>query len=127
MDTIGGNKLTVPEVAERLGLTPHQVYRRLGRGDIPAEQGGLRGTKYLVDADDLEKYIAAGQPLTLAKRERSMYTVPEVARMTGYSVETVRNMCKAGKFEYERGTGKGGHYSIHKSSVDDYMTRYFAA
>lgn len=125
MDT--KNMLTVPEVAERLGLSAHQVYRRLSRGDIPSELGGARGQQYLVDAEVLEDYIAAGQPLSMAKRERSMLGVPEVARMTGFTVEAVRKMCETGKFEYERGAGKNGHYRIKRSSVDAYMTRHFAA
>lgn len=115
--------LTVAQVAERLGLTAHQVYRRLSRGDIASVMGGMRQQQYFVRPDDLQQYIDAGQPLSVPKRDRMMMTVPEVARVTGFTRETVRRLCYEGQLEFVRGPSRNGHLRIPRHSVNVYMTQ----
>lgn len=119
----GERVLNVHEVAERAGLTVHQVYRRLKRGDIPATFGGSRNQQYQVRVADLDAYMSAGQPLSQPKRDMSMLKVPDVARMTGFTDETVRRLCYEGRLEYVRGAGTRGHLRIYRDSVMAYLAR----
>lgn len=119
--------LTAEQVADRLGLTRHQVYRRLTRGDLPSVMGGHRGKQYYVRPSDLQAYIDAGQPLSNAARDASWMAVPEVARLTGFTPETVRRMCYEGRLEFVRGSGANGHLRIRRDSVDVYLSVYSAA
>lgn len=119
--------LSVPEVADKLGLTINQVYRRLHRGDLAWEFGGWMNRQYLVDADVLDEYINAGRPLSPPAKDTTMLAVPEVSKLTGFTVETVRKLCYRGVLTYVRGTGKAGHLRIHKASVDAYLKNKAAA
>jgi excisionase family DNA binding protein len=114
--------LTAHEVADRLGMSVHRVYRRLERGDIPFVYGGRHGRQYLVDSDALEKYIDAGQPLGFPERNKSMLSASEVAALTGYSAETVRKLCYEGKMAYVRGSGRTGHLRIPREAVDAFLS-----
>lgn len=118
--------LTVPEIAQRLGLTTGQVYRRLARGDMPSTMGGIRRQQYFVKPEDLQAYIDAGQPLTVPRRDRSMMSVPEVSRATGFTDETVRKLCYEGRLGYVRGPGANGHLRIQRDSVEQYLSMYSA-
>lgn len=118
------DKLTVPEVAEILGLTTGQVYRRLVRGDIPHTMGGIRRQQYFVNESDLQKYIEAGAPLTIPRRDTSMLSVPQAALLLGFTDETIRKMCYEGKLVYVRGPGRRGHLRIARASVDGYLNGY---
>ncbi len=119
MDTT--SMLTVPQVAERLGLSVHQVYRRMERGDLPHTLGGRHGRQYLVDDATLQDYIDAGQPLSFPSRDKVMLTASEVAALTGYSTETVRKMCYEGRLPFVRGSGRNGHLRIPREAVDAFL------
>ncbi len=119
----GERLLDVQEVAALTGMTVHQVYRRLKRGNIKSTLGGLRNQQYLVRREDAEAYVSAGQPLTPPKRDGSMLRVPEVAQMTGFTDETVRRLCYEGRLSYLRGAGKRGHLRIYRSSVELLLAR----
>lgn len=115
---------TVVEIAEKLGISIHQVYRRINRGDLKATQVRIKNMHYRVTADDLDAYIAAGggevlTPVTLDNR--TMLTVPEVARLSGFTVETVRRMCYDGRLPYIRGNGPKGHLRIPREAVENYL------
>jgi excisionase family DNA binding protein len=47
--------ISTTEAGQRLGLTREQVLRRIGRGDLRAQQVGGR---WLVDAHSLAEYLA---------------------------------------------------------------------
>jgi excisionase family DNA binding protein len=49
--------LTVPEVAERVGLSERQVWRKIRAGVLPAVQLGGRGSAVRVPADELEAWL----------------------------------------------------------------------
>lgn len=116
--------LNAHEIAEQTGMTVHQVYRRLKRGDIPSTMGGLRGQQYMVRETDLQRYVDAGKPLSAPKRDGSMLTVPQVAQLTGFTEETVRRLCYSGVLGYVRGAGRCGHLRIYTTSVNAYMAQY---
>lgn len=112
--------LTPKQAAEMLGMTAHQVYRRIHSGALPAVSGSERNSQYLLDPADVQAYIAAGQP-EWTNTGGPMMRVPEVAKLTGFTDETVRRMCYEGVFSYVRGSGERGHLRIHRASVDDYL------
>jgi excisionase family DNA binding protein len=116
-------RLAVPDVADKLGMSIHRVYRRIHRGDIPAAVGGPRNSQYFVDSDDLDAYIAAhsGKGLTWPAPNRPMLRAGEVAAMLGFTVETVRKLCADGKLAYHRGNGVRGHYRIPREAVEQYL------
>jgi excisionase family DNA binding protein len=115
--------LTVPQVAEATGLSTHQVYRRLQRGDLPSVPDIDGQHDYLVHVDDLRTWVDAGMPLSRPRRDPSTMHVPEVARLTGFSDATIRRLCQEGRLEYYRGAGKAGRYRILRSSVQDFIGR----
>lgn len=49
--------LTVTEVADRLGLHPMTVHRKIKRGEIPAVQLGGPGTSIRVSLYELEAWL----------------------------------------------------------------------
>lgn len=114
--------LSVAQVAEKLGLTKHQVYRRIARGDLPAtlsRQGTLR---YVIAEDVVERYIAAGQnALSAPAVDLTMLRVTQVAAMTGFGAETVRRMVHQGIFPSVRGNGPKGHLRIPRRAVEEYL------
>lgn len=116
-------RMTVPEIAEKLGMSKHRVYRRIQRGDIPATIGGPRNSQYFVDAADLDEYMshATSEDLTWTSRNHAMLRPAEAAAMLGFTVETVRALCTAGKLVHHRGNGKRGHYRISRESVEEYI------
>lgn len=116
--------LTVKQVAERLGMSTYKVYRRIIRGDIKAQQARTGNVYYLVDPADLQEYIAAGEAhqLTPATHDRSgMMRVSEVARLTGFTTDTVRRMCYAGRLPYVKGEGERGHLRIPRQAVEEML------
>lgn len=113
--------LTVAEVAERLSCSTHQVYRRISRGDIKAQQIMRRQLQYRISEAELERYIAAGGGLTAPVPARDMMRVPEVAQRLGFTVETVRRLCYQGRLPYVRGAGEHGHLRIPRAAVDDFI------
>jgi excisionase family DNA binding protein len=116
--------LNAEQVAERLGLTVHQVYRRLHRGDIPSTLGGRQGKQYFVSSEDLDAYIEAGQPLSEPARwADDTLTVPQVAMMTGLTCDKVRQLCQSKRLDAIRGAGtRTPQYRIFRSSVVDFLT-----
>lgn len=113
--------LTVEQVADALKVSRYQVYRRIGRGDLPAVLSQGRWTRYLINADDLAAYIAAGGVDVLSPpgvRDGSMLRVSEVASMTGLTVDAVRLMCKQGRLPYSRGVGRNAHFRIPLWAVE---------
>ncbi len=114
--------LTVHEVRERTGWSVSATYRRIYRGDLPAHQVQGRNVQYRVRPEDLDNYLAeTGGRLTPPALDRSMMRVPEVAKTLGFSVETVRKMCYAGKLPFVRGHGDKGHLRIPRSAVEAFL------
>lgn|SRR4051794_26252830 len=116
-------RLTVPDVADKLGMSIHRVYRRIHRGDIRAVVGGPRNSQYFVDSDDLDAYIAAhaGKGVTWPAPNRTNLRTGEAATMLGFTVETVRKLCADGKLACHRGNGVRGHYRIPREAVEKYV------
>lgn len=119
--------LTVQEAAERLGCTIHKVYRRIYRGDLPAELVQTQWAHYRITEADLEAYIAAGGPdrLSTPRRYSGYMSASEVANLTGMTPERIRNLCKLGKLSYHR-TGKGGQYQIVRESAMELLEQQVA-
>lgn len=118
-------RLSTPEVAQKLGLTVHQVYRRMHRGDIAYTVGPRGGHQYLVHPDELQRYIDAGQQLTAPKNSDPNYlTVGETARRLGFAPETIRRFCLEGKLVYLRGRGHNGQYRVTRESVAAFEAEY---
>lgn len=117
--------LTVQEVADRLGLNKHQVYRRINRKDIPAVQSREPNLRYMIPEQGLQDYIDGGgaDKLTPVNGTGHMLRAPEVAAMTGFTVETVRRMCYEGTLPYHRGAGERGHLRIPRVAVEEYLNR----
>lgn len=113
--------LTANEVAETLGLTVHQVYRRMRRGDLAYTTDGPARSTYYVQPADLQAYIEAGQPISKPRRDSSMMSVPEVAAKLNFTDETVRRLCYDGKLQYTKGSGRNGHLRIPRASFDAYL------
>lgn len=113
---------TTAEVAEKLGISLHQVYRRIQRGDLKTEQIQVRNLQYRITQAELDRYIAAGGMLSCATvGGRDMLRVPEVAMMTGFTVETIRRMCKEGRIPSVRGAGDKGHLRIPRSAIESML------
>jgi len=49
--------LRISEVAERLGLHPRTVLKRIHKGDLPATRLGGKWCTWLIDEEDLEKVL----------------------------------------------------------------------
>lgn len=109
------------QVAERLGLTLHQVYRRLQRGDIPYTTGGPTGAAYLVQEEDLQAYIDAGQPLSAPGADQSTLSVRETAEVLGLPFDRIKAMCRKGVLEHTRAGRTRSHLRIFRSAVERYM------
>lgn len=113
---------TTAEVAERLGCTLSQVYRRIQRGDLKARQIQVRNLQYRVDEQELQHYIDSGGLLSAPKLDdKGMLRPTDVAQLTGYSVETVRRMCKEGRLAHVRGIGEKAHLRIPRSAVQELL------
>lgn len=121
---------TAHEVAEALGISVDKVYRRINRGDLPANLVRERSVHYRVRGADLLEYIEAGQSDKLSppkQGDQQMLGVPEVARMTGFAVETVRRMCYDGRLPYVRGASERGHLRIPRAAVQELLGRHTAS
>lgn len=116
---------TVKQVGDQLGLSKYQVYRRIVRGDIKAVRSHQPNVHYLIRVEDLEAYIAAGGNGALSSPAGDgpdMLRVADVAQMTGFTVDTVRAMCYAGRLPYIKGRGKRGHLRIPRAAVEELLT-----
>jgi excisionase family DNA binding protein len=112
---------TVREVSELLGISKYQVYRRITRGDLPAQQARNGNIHYLIPVEAVQKYIAAGGAHVLSSprvEDVGMLRVSEVAIMTGYAVETIRRMCYEGRLPFVKGVGPRGHLRIPRDAVE---------
>lgn len=113
--------LTVNEAADMLGLSKHQVYRRIARRDLPAQLVRDGTLKYLLPEGAVLAYQqASGAPAEVGNRS-AMLRVTQVALMTGFTVETVRRMAYSGVLPYVRGVGKKGHLRIPREAVETYL------
>lgn len=116
---------TVQEAADKLGMTVDQVYRRITRGDINAYQVRVRNLHYRITDADLQAYIDAGDsgisPPNAGPTD--MLGVPQVARLTGFTSETIRRMCADGKLPHLRGAGIRGHIRIPRAAVEEIIGR----
>jgi excisionase family DNA binding protein len=116
------NTYTVPEVADKLGISKHRVYRRIHRGDIPVVPARAGSIRFLIPADALDRYITAGQGILQLTGPRidakPMLSTSEAAIATGYSVETIREMCYDGRLPFIKGKGERGHLRIPRDAVD---------
>jgi len=110
-------QLTVPEAAERLGLTDQQVYRRISRGDLAATTILARNPQFRLAEDEVERYKAAGLAISPTRPNPSWVTTTEAARRTGMSQAEIRRMCNAGELASRRGPSATGAYKIHVDSL----------
>lgn len=119
MDTI--DLLTVTEVGEQLGMSKYQVYRRIVRGDLHAIRSRAGNVHYLIPRMAVDEYIAAGGAGVLSPPlvgGVQMMRPSEVAAITGYSVETVRKMCREGRIACMKGSGDHGHYRVPREEIE---------
>lgn len=115
---------TVAEAAELLGMTPDKVYRRITRGDLKASQVRVRNLHYRISGRDLQEYIDAGDSDELSppvSGPTDMIGAPEAARLTGFTVETIRRMCREGKLPCVRGAGLRPHLRIPRDAVTELL------
>jgi excisionase family DNA binding protein len=113
---------SVEQAAGRLGLTRHQVYRRIQTGQLPASVVRTGTRRFVVSDADIEKYLAG----ELAAEEPLLLKASVVATKLGMSVEMVRRLCEQGDLVHRRGPGRRGgpgHYYITRESVDEYLSR----
>jgi excisionase family DNA binding protein len=115
--------LTVKDVSQELGLSKYQVYRRIVRGDLKAVRAHRGNLHYVVTREDLDAYKAAGGDGLTNPRVDSggMLRVSDVAMMTGFTVDTVRRMCYAGRLPYVKGRGERGHLRIPREAVEEML------
>lgn len=119
--------LTVQQVAEKLGISKYRVYRRIHRGDIPSVPSRAGNAHFLVAQDDLDNYIAAGGGdtfLSAPKQARNpMMSTAEVAIATGFSVETVRQLCYDGRLPFVKGRTGRGQLRIPRVAVEELLNK----
>lgn len=111
----------VEQAGERLGLTRHQVYRRIQSGQLPATVDHTGKRRFLVAESDIEKYLAGDQGAT--QEDPLLLKAASVASMLGLSVEMVRKLCDQGELAHRRSGNGRGHYYIPRESVDEYLSR----
>jgi excisionase family DNA binding protein len=120
--------LTVGEVAEILGLSKYQVYRRIARGNLKAQRAHDNNVHYVVAREDVDAYVAAGGiALTQVSPDTtgSMLRVSDVATMTGYSPDAIRKLCKSGRLPHVKGDGPRGHVRIPRDAVEEMLKPSF--
>lgn len=118
------NLYTVREVSDILGISRYQVYRRIVRGDLPAIEYRQGNIHYMITEKALQEYqLAGGGDVLTAPRpvDPGMMRVSQVALETGYSVETIRQMCHDGRIPCTKGRGDKGHYRIPRSAIEDML------
>jgi excisionase family DNA binding protein len=112
---------SVDEAGRRLGLTRHQIYRRIQNGKIHAvvDRDGRR--RFVVPESEIQRYLAGGssEPEDTGALLRSA----EVATKLGLSVEMVRRLCEEGGLAHRRSRAGRGHYLIPRASLDEYLSR----
>ncbi len=116
---------TVEEVAEKLGISKYQVYRRIDRGDLKAtrfrRRVGNTHSSLLVTEQSLNAYIAEGGPKVLSPPRRPVtpwMSTREVSEVTGYDQKRIRELCLSDALVYRRGNGNRGQYWIFRDSVN---------
>ncbi len=105
--------LTVAEVAKRLDVSVHQVYRRITCGDLKATRVKVKNLEWRVAEEDLADFQAG--------HGNEWLSAPDAAILLGFSPETVRRMCKQGKLPSSRGAGKAGHYRVSRTAIAEYL------
>lgn len=117
--------MSVDEVAEKLGISKHRVYRRIHRGEIPASGARSGNSKFLVHPADLDEYIKNGggadTRVIAEKAKNPMMSTSEVALATGWSVEYIRAMCYRGELPYVKGSSPRGQLRIPRAAVEDLL------
>lgn len=121
--------LTVEEVAEKLGLSKYQVYRRIDRGDLKVTPFRRQNPKWkhprlLVDEASVQEYLDAGGPHRVSYAPRvsgEWMTTREAAQLLGLSAQRIRELCTDGALEYRKGAGPRGQYRISRDSVHDFL------
>lgn len=117
--------LTVEEVAERLGLSRYQVYRRIDRGDLKVTPFRRQNPKWkhprlLVDETSVQAYLDAGGPDRVSfapKVPGDWMTTREVAEVTGLSPQRIRELCADGALDHRKGPGPRGQFRVSRDSV----------
>lgn len=116
--------LTVDETAQRLGLSRHQIYRRISSGYIRARLG-MSGNRacFLIEEEAISEYIAnrSGDRVTVSEPLRTTLSPSEVAVLTGIRADKVREMCDSGELDHWRAatrSGRQGRYRIPREAVD---------
>lgn len=77
---------------------------------------------YLISEKEIERYIArSNSELSAPKSPPDMLRTGEVARLTGFSIETVRKLAYSGRLPYIKGNGPRGHLRFPRPAVDQLM------
>lgn len=117
MDT----RVDVPYAAQRLGMSVHQVYRRIHRGDLLAV---LVGNRYLIELEDLGKYIREGMPFSRPVQfDLDFMSVSEAAQLLKISSDHVRRLCHEGVFRIARRDSRNSRLRIYGSDVIAYRVK----
>lgn len=107
--------LTATEAAARLGISRWRLYNRIHVGDIQART--TRKGEYVITEEAIQEFLNNGGVDFQQNTEREWISTKEAARLTGWSCNTIRKMCAAGRLEHIRSTGIRGHIRIARSSL----------
>lgn len=117
--------LRINEVADRTGFSRHQIYRRIQSGRLPATLDRAGKMKYLIKESDVQRYLidSDGREVQVQDTRVAMLRIAAVAKMLGFTAETVRRMCESGDLTHVRGAGPHGHYRIPREAVREYLDK----
>jgi excisionase family DNA binding protein len=119
--------LTVEEVAEKLGISKYQVYRRIDRGDLRVtpfrrQRPEWKHPRLLIAAQEVQEYTAAGRHLTyVPKMPGEWMSTREVGEVLGISPDRVRELCNEGALVWRKGRGVRGQYRVRRDSVNSML------
>lgn len=121
--------LTVEEVAERLGLSKYQVYRRIDRGDLRVTPFRRQNPKWkhprlLVDEASVQAYLDAGGPGRVSYAPKVVgewMTTREAAELTGLSPARIRELCTDGALTFRKGPGPRAQYRVSRDSMTAFL------
>jgi excisionase family DNA binding protein len=105
--------LTIPNVAELLGLSRVAVYFQVQKGKIPAIK---IGGEYLIEKNIITQIDEPKQEEHKKEISKKYYSVAEISAMFGINRQTVARKIKEGQIPATR---VGRHYVIDQSVVDE--------
>lgn len=112
------NYVLAPEAAEILGLSIHQMYRMMHRGEMPYV---YYGRNYLIRKTDLNDCLRRNP--TILRKDQTV-SVADAARMSHLNQSTVRWLCLNGTFRHRKTGAKGARLHIDRDSVTKFMALY---